>query len=89
MPRRHAGLIAIAGLVGSTCFACSQAPPLSDASLDSTAIRLDQARRSIQPSLGANEFAVTQQFIENVPQGENAPLTQVLRRAPNARQAGL
>jgi hypothetical protein len=89
MARQRTGLIVIAGLVSGTLCACSQPPSPTDASLDRTAIRLDDARRTIQPSLGANEFAVTRPFIENVPQGENAPLTQVLRRAPNVRQAGL
>jgi hypothetical protein len=59
----------------------------ADASFNSTAIRLDEARRSIQPSLGANKYEFTQPFIENIPQGENAPLNQVLQRAPNVRAA--
>jgi hypothetical protein len=88
MARPYAVLIAIAGVVSGSCLACSPATPATDTSLSSTAIRLDDARRSIQPGLGANEFAVTRPFIDNVPQGENAPLHQVLRRTPNARQAG-
>jgi hypothetical protein len=42
--------------------------------------------KGIGLSFLAAEF--TQPFIENVPQGENAPLNQVLVRAPNARAAG-
>jgi hypothetical protein len=84
MARQWAGLTVIAGLIGSTCFGCAQAPTAADASFNSTAIRLDKARRSIQPSLGANMYEFTQPFIENVPQGENASLNQVLVRAPNA-----
>src|SRR5260221_650115 len=61
----------------------------TDAPFNSTAIRLDGARSSIQPSLGANKYEFTQPFIENVPQGENAPLNQVLQRAPSARAASI
>jgi hypothetical protein len=82
------GLMVVAGLVGITCFGCAQAPSATDASFNSTAIRLDDARRSIQPSLGATTYDFPKPFIENVPLGENAPLNQVLRRAPNAREAG-
>jgi hypothetical protein len=88
MAQRLAGLTMVASLVGSTCFGCTQAPAASDASLSSTAIRLDEARSTIQPSLGATTYGFTRSFIDNVPQGENAPLRQVLRRAPNVREAG-
>jgi hypothetical protein len=77
----------VVGLIGSTCFGCAPAPGASDPSFRSTAIRLDEARRSIQPSLGATEYDFTQPFIENVPLADNAPLNQVLVRAPNARAA--
>ncbi len=76
-----AGMAVVAGLIGSTSFGCTQAPVAADASFNSTAIRLDEARRSIQPSLGANKYEFTQPFIEKVRQGENAPL---MVRAPNA-----
>jgi hypothetical protein len=89
MARQWAGLTVVVGLIGSTCFGCAQAPTAADASFNSAAIRLDEARRSIQPSLGANKYEFTQPFIENVPQGENAPLNQVLQRAPNARAASI
>ena len=85
MARQWAVLTVVAGLLGSICFGCAQAPTAADASFNSTTIRLDDARRSIQPSLGANKYEFTQPFIENVPQGENAQLNQVLQRAPNVR----
>ena len=87
MARQWAGLTVVAALIGSTCFGCAQTPGASDPSLHSAAIRLDEARRSIQPSLGAIKYEFTQPFIENIPQGENAPLNQVLQRAPNVRAA--
>ena len=89
MAWQWAGMTTVAGLIGIMCFGCAQAPTAADASFNSTAIRLDGARRSIQPSLGANKYEFTQPFIENVPQGENAPLNQVLRRAPNVQATSI
>src|SRR5258707_14047026 len=54
--------------------------------LDVTAKRLDEARSSIQPSLGATVYDFSNRVIQNVPQGENAPLNQVLLRAPGVVQ---
>ncbi|HTB36897.1 MAG TPA: hypothetical protein VK777_07430, partial [Reyranella sp.] len=58
----------------------TQTPPLPptpavDPSLGITvtATRLDEARSSIQPSLGATTYDFTSRTIANVPQGENAP----------------
>jgi outer membrane receptor protein involved in Fe transport len=53
-----------------------------------TAKRLDLERSSIQPSLGATRYEFTKSMIENIPQGENAPLGQVLLRAPGVVQDG-
>lgn len=53
-----------------------------------TASRLDQDRASIMPDLGATRYGFTRQNIENIPQGENAPLGQVLLRAPGVVQDG-
>jgi len=62
--------------------------PLTDPSLGITvtATRLDEARSSIQPSLGATTYGFTPRTIGNVPLGENAPLNQVLLRAPGVVQ---
>ena len=51
-----------------------------------TATRLDEARSSIQPSLGATTYGFTPRTIDSVPLGENAPLNQVLLRAPGVVQ---
>ena len=77
--------LVVVGFIGSICVGCAQTPGASDPSLRSTAIRLDEARRSIQPNLGATAYDFTRPFIENVPLGDNAPLNQVLMRAPNVR----
>ena len=54
--------------------------------LDVVASRLDAARLSIQPSLGATRTDFGRQAIEAVPQGDNAGLNQVLLRAPGVVQ---
>ena len=53
-----------------------------------TAKRLDRERSAIQPSLGATRYDFSKTAIENTPQGENAPLNQVLLRAPGVVQDG-
>ncbi len=54
--------------------------------LDVVARRLDAARLSIQPSLGATRTDFGRAAIEAVPQGDNAELSQVLLRAPGVVQ---
>ncbi|GEP60458.1 TonB-dependent receptor [Reyranella soli] len=71
--------------------ALAQADPQSpitnpSLSITVTATRLDEARSSIQPSLGATTYAFTPRTIDNVPLGENTPLNQVLLRAPGVVQ---
>ena len=44
--------------------------------------RLDQARDAIAPSLGASSFLIGPQQILDLPQGADAPFSQVLLRAP-------
>jgi len=63
-------------------------PPFVDPALGITvtATRLDEARSSIQPSLGATVYDFSNRVIQNIPQGENAPLNQVLLRAPGVVQ---
>src|SRR2546428_4087040 len=54
--------------------------------LDIIAKQLDIARNQIQPSLGASLYELRRQAIEDQPQGDNAPLNQVLLQAPGAAQ---
>ena len=54
--------------------------------LDVVARRLDAARLSIQPSLGATRTDFSRGAIETLPQGDNAGLNQVLLRAPGVVQ---
>ncbi|MBL6614704.1 MAG: TonB-dependent receptor, partial [Reyranella sp.] len=63
-----------------------QPPDQSAPGITVTATRLDEARSSIQPSLGATVYDFSQRQIENVPLGQSAPLNQVLLRAPGVVQ---
>lgn len=51
-----------------------------------TAKRLDEARSSIQPSLGASRYDFTPEAIDTLPQGQLTPLNQVLLQAPGVTQ---
>jgi outer membrane receptor protein involved in Fe transport len=44
--------------------------------------QLDETRAAIQPSLGASSFIMDESQILNIPQGTDAPFSQVLLRAP-------
>jgi outer membrane receptor protein involved in Fe transport len=54
--------------------------------LDIIAQQLDIARNQIQSSLGASVYELRRQAIEDQPQGDNAPLNQVLLQAPGVAQ---
>ncbi len=54
--------------------------------IEVVARRLDQARLSIQPSLGATKTEFGRDAIQVLPQGDNAGLSQVLLRAPGVVQ---
>jgi outer membrane receptor protein involved in Fe transport len=54
--------------------------------LDVTARRLDAARTTIQPSLGATKYEFSPRTIDALPQGAQAPLNEVLLRAPGVAQ---
>jgi outer membrane receptor protein involved in Fe transport len=54
--------------------------------IDVISKRLDEARQQIQPSLGATSYNFSPEALQNIPQGENAPLNQVLLQAPGVAQ---
>lgn len=68
--------------------AAQTAPAEQTIALEVVAKRLDRERSEIQPSLGATRYDFGKTAIENTPQGENAPLNQVLLRAPGVVQDG-
>ena len=51
-----------------------------------TAQRLDAARDTIQPQLGASTYTFNQQTILTLPAGEDTPLNQVILQAPGVAQ---
>ena len=70
----------------------TEAPPpgsnLNPTKLEAVVVtdELDQTRGLIQPSLGATSFIIDQQQILNLPQGADAPFSQVLLRAPGVAE---
>ena len=54
--------------------------------IDVVAKRLDLARSQIQPSLGATKYDFGRSALATIPQGDNAPLNQVLLQAPGVAQ---
>src|SRR5437899_7231290 len=88
MPRRIGVSTVVVGaaLVAATPAFPQPKPDEGTIDLNVTAKRLDLARSSIQPNLGATTYDFTPRTIENIPLGENAPLNQVLLRAPGVVQ---
>lgn len=74
-----AGLAAVAP--GGFAFAQSGSPEIVV-----TATRLNQARDSIQPQIGASTYTVTAEAIQAMPGGANTALNQVILQAPGAVQ---
>src|SRR4029077_14961671 len=54
--------------------------------LDVVARQLELARQQIQPSLRATTYTFSPQSLQDIPQGANAPLNQVLLQAPGVAQ---
>ena len=73
--------------------AMAQSPPVrlvpdgdDPMEIEITARRLDAARQGIQPGLGASRYDFSPRALSAVPQGNDAPLNQVLLRAPGVAQ---
>ena len=62
------------------------AQPPDTIDIDVVARKLDVARQQIEPSLGASVYNFSPEALRTVPQGENAPLNQVLLQAPGVAQ---
>ena len=92
--RRVCGLISVSGLFAGVASASAQTepatqpPPSTLPGITVTATKMDEERSSILPSLGATKYDFSRTAIQNTPQGENAPLNQVLLRAPGVVQDG-
>ena len=51
-----------------------------------TARKLDAARQTIEPALGSSEYALTNQAIQALPEGDNSTLNQVILQMPSVVQ---
>jgi outer membrane receptor for ferrienterochelin and colicin len=60
------------------------APPIEDVVV--TAKRLDNARASIQPDIGASTYTISNAAIQAIPGGDNTELNQVILQAPGVSQ---
>ena len=60
--------------------------PATPIDIDVVSQRLDVARQQIQPNLGATSYNFSPEALQDIPQGENAPLNQVLLQAPGVAQ---
>src|SRR5579862_9658738 len=74
------------GLVAAPALAQDQSAAGSSAQIVVTAQRLNRARASIQPQVGASTYTVTQAQIEALPAGQNTALNQVVLQSPGVAQ---
>ena len=96
MQRIGVSTLALAAGLSTFTPAMAQTPPAEPApqvpadglSIEVVGKRLDRERSEIQPSLGATRYDFSKTAISNTPLGENAPLNQVLLRAPGVVQDG-
>ena len=79
-------LLAAAGTLAMADLAAGAAQAQDASQVVITAQRLDQARDSIQPQVGASTYTVTAAAIEALPGGENTQMNQVLLQAPGVVQ---
>lgn len=61
-------------------------PPHDVSEVVVTAQRLDAARSTIEPALGATSYVLPEAFINNLPGGANTQLNQVVLQAPGVAQ---
>lgn len=97
MQRIGVSTLALAAGLSTLTPVMAQTPPAEPAppqvpsdglSIEVVGKRLDRERSEIQPSLGATRYDFSKTAISNTPLGENAPLNQVLLRAPGVVQDG-
>lgn len=80
---------ASAGVLTATSALAQQAPPAAQPEISEivvTAQRLDAARGTIEPVLGATTYSLPEAFITNLPGGANTQLNQVVLQAPGVAQ---
>ncbi len=92
---RLLGSAAFALVIGSGATAQTASPPPAPSAAATTgpdivitARKLDEARASIQPSLGATSYGVTNATIQALPGGDNQQLNQIILQLPGVAQDG-
>ncbi len=60
--------------------------PATPSQIVVTARRLDTARESIKPSLGASTYTLGEQAIQNLPGGDNQPIQDIILQMPGVSQ---
>ncbi len=89
--------LAIMALVGAAAPALADPPPVPAAApppaasdtvgeIVVTARRLNEARASIQPQIGASVYSIGRDAIKAMPGGDSAPLDQVILQAPGVAE---
>jgi len=73
-------------LAGEPAFAQAPAGKAAVSEIVVTARRLDAARDTIQPAVGASTYAFSQQQITALPGGDNQALQQIILQAPGVTQ---
>ena len=94
MPTRFPFALLLLSLAVVPAAPAQQNPASSPTTTDSTvtmdpvevADHLDRARADILPELGASSFVINKQQLLDLPQGEDAPFSQVLLRAPGVAE---
>ncbi|MEI9891407.1 MAG: TonB-dependent receptor [Caulobacteraceae bacterium] len=81
-----AALLLAAGSAEAQTSAATPAPSSAVSEIVITATRLNAARDSIQPQVGASTYAFSQQQIDALPGGANLQLQQVVLQAPGVSQ---
>ena len=60
--------------------------PATPSQIVVTAHRLDSARESIKPSLGASTYSLSEQAIQNLPGSDNQPIQDIILQMPGVSQ---
>jgi outer membrane receptor protein involved in Fe transport len=82
--------VAMAALASANCAAQAaiDGPPDGGGDIVVTAKKLDAARESIKPGLGATTYSLSNANIKNLPGGDSQPLNDIILQLPGVAQDG-
>jgi outer membrane receptor protein involved in Fe transport len=81
-----ASLAVLATAEGARAAEPAPAPSASVSEVVVTARRLDAARQTVEPALGATTYSLPEKLVNNLPGGANIQLNQVILQAPGVTQ---